>query len=319
MANLDTYTNSEIDVSAIMVAGDNPRETFDAAKLASLAESIRLHGLQQPLIVRAPVDGALPGYVLVAGERRLRAVKLLGWQTVPCRVSNSPLSDKDAAIATVVENVEREDLSTYELAVACRTLSVKYGMTGEEVGVVVRRTKFYVNNLLRCLRQLQPAILGAWKAGHDKATTDVLTRLAGVRDPVRQLQYWQMLRDGVDPFAVVEEGEASEDEPGSEEESEEADGPAPPKKVKADTARALEVAETLAAYRKAGGENATVAIEVVRYILGKRKTNPVAVPDKSKELDKAADDILRGAQRPYQAPNEVAAAALLKAPKGGAK
>ena len=316
MSDLDLYTNSEIEVSAIVVGGDNPRELFSDDKLAELAESIRVHGLQQPLVVRrAPfaADGlsvkesaAADVYVLVAGERRLRAVKLLGWRTVPCRVSREGMSDREAAIATVVENVEREDLSTYELARACQILSLKYELSGEATGKVVRRTKFYVNNLLRCLRNLDPSIIAAWRDGHDKATSDDLTKLAGVKDKAAQLKYWQMLRDGEDPFAVVEEveeGEGADGEGDSASAPEAADGAVPPKAVKADTKRALEVAESLAAYRKAGGEGAQLAIETLRYVLGKRKTNPVNVPDRSKELEKAADDIL------------AAGVPLLKAPK----
>jgi ParB/RepB/Spo0J family partition protein len=323
MTTLDTFTASEIDVNGIRVAGDNPRETFSDAKLASLAQSIQAHGLQQPLIVSAPLPDAADGrYVLVAGERRLRAVKLLGWQSVPCRIAKTALTEKGAAIATVVENVEREDLSTYEMARACQILSGKYGMTGEEVGQVVRRNKYYVNNMLRCLRQLEPSIVAAWKAGHDAAKTDTLSKLAGVKDKAAQLRYWQMLRDGQDPFATVEEKDDAPDESDGADAPGDADGPTPPKKVKADTARALELGETLAAYKKAGGKDGTMAMECVRYILGKRKTNPIQVPDKAAELEKAADDILKGAQRPYTA-NEQAHDLLgiptLKAPKGGAK
>lgn len=304
---LDAYTTLEISVNDIVVGADNPRETFTG--LTELADSIREHGLQQPIMVRRSADGQK--WILVAGERRLRAVKSLGWRTVPAREKSTALSDREAAVATIVENVEREDLSSYELARACQILAVKYQMTGEEVGKVVRRTKFYVNNLLRCLRQLDPSIIADWKGGHAAATTDNLTRLASLKDSAQQFRYWELLSKGGDPFAVVEEADDADDgeqEAGSS--SGPQDAPSGPAPVKADTKRTIKLAESLAAYRKSGGEGAELAIECVRYVLGKRKTNPVALPDKSKELEKAADEIPKT--------GKTLGPALLKSPKKGA-
>jgi ParB family chromosome partitioning protein len=101
----------EMDVAALTPGRSQPRSTFDEAGLADLADSIRAHGVIQPLIVRRGADGT---YEIVAGERRWRAAKTLGLARVPVRVLD--LDDADALAVAMIENLQREDLNPLEEA-----------------------------------------------------------------------------------------------------------------------------------------------------------------------------------------------------------
>jgi ParB/RepB/Spo0J family partition protein len=112
----------ELFLENIRPSDTNPRQFFDEAALQELADSIKIHGLLQPLLVR-PVNGDLPmqdGYVLVSGERRLRASKLAGLDRVPCYVRE--FSDADALEAQIVENLQRLDVTPFEEARGLKVL-----------------------------------------------------------------------------------------------------------------------------------------------------------------------------------------------------
>jgi ParB family transcriptional regulator, chromosome partitioning protein len=128
-----------------------PRREFTAEQLAELEDSIRQNGLLQPLVVRPAADGAAEGaeWELVAGERRWRAVRRLGWAEVPVVVRE--LDDRAMLVLAIVENVQRADLSPLEEAAAYRRLIEDFDFTQAEVAESVGRERSTVANLIRLL------------------------------------------------------------------------------------------------------------------------------------------------------------------------
>ncbi|HET6765258.1 MAG TPA: ParB/RepB/Spo0J family partition protein [Longimicrobiaceae bacterium] len=150
-----------------------PRREFAPEQLAELEESIRQNGLLQPIVVRA-ATGATPegaDWELVAGERRWRAVRRLGWTEVPAVVKE--LDDRAMLILAIVENVQRAELSPLEEAQGYRQLVDEFGFTQAEVAESVGRDRSTVANLLRLL-QLPASVQrlvsqGALSMGHARA------------------------------------------------------------------------------------------------------------------------------------------------------
>lgn len=123
-----------------------PRAQWDEAALAELAESIREHGVVQPVVVRPRDDG----YELIAGERRWRAAQRAGLKEIPAVVREA--SDRDVAVLALLENVQREDLNFFEVAEGYARLLKEFGMTQEELAAQVGRSQSAIANLLRLLR-----------------------------------------------------------------------------------------------------------------------------------------------------------------------
>jgi ParB family chromosome partitioning protein len=126
-----------------------PRRSFDAEAVARLAESIRLHGIIQPLCVRE-LEPPSYGYGLIAGERRLRAAKLLGLERVPCIISAA--DGKRCAELAIVENLQREDLNMFEQAMAIGELMELHCLTQEKIAAELSCSQSYVANKLRLLK-----------------------------------------------------------------------------------------------------------------------------------------------------------------------
>lgn len=122
------------------------RKRFDSDALAQLAESIRDSGIVQPLVVR----GDARGYELLAGERRWRAAQLAGLHEVPAIVRND-LSDDEAEVLGLIENLQREALSPIETAAGLEALGKRYGLTHEAIGTRIGKSRAYVSNHLRLL------------------------------------------------------------------------------------------------------------------------------------------------------------------------
>jgi ParB family chromosome partitioning protein len=136
---------------ALELIDDNPHQSrmdFEPEFLQELAESIRVQGVIQPIVVRPATEGR---YVLILGERRLRASKMLGKATIPAMVKR--VSEQQAAEMTIVENLQREDLDCLEQAEAFYSLSEEFGLTQEEIGKRVGASRETVSNYLR-LRKL---------------------------------------------------------------------------------------------------------------------------------------------------------------------
>ena len=165
---------AEIPVADISPNPQQPRTGFDETSLAALAESITTVGLLQPVVVRSDPSG---GYVLVAGERRWRAAKQAGLTTIPAVIRTG--GDTDSLTEALVENLQRTDLSPLEEAAAYRQLLEDFGMTHEEVGKRVGKSRAAITNTLRLLG-LPAAVQGMLErgdlsAGHARA-------LAGLED-----------------------------------------------------------------------------------------------------------------------------------------
>lgn len=130
---------------------NQPRKTFDEASLVELKNSIAQSGLIQPLVVRRTAAG----YELIAGERRLRACKLLGMREVPCVLQN--IADETSAVLALVENLQRKDLHFLEEAECYRTILRTYGMSQEALSQKLGKSQSFLANKLRLLR-LSPAV-----------------------------------------------------------------------------------------------------------------------------------------------------------------
>jgi len=137
-----------VSINRIRASSSNPRKRFDEAALQELADSIREHGLLEPIIVR-PVGGDLPTYEVIAGERRLRACQMAGLATIDVRILEG-LDDQAALRLAIIENVQREDLDPIEEAEAYRRLA-KMGMRQSEIAGSVQRSQPAVANRMRLL------------------------------------------------------------------------------------------------------------------------------------------------------------------------
>lgn len=124
-----------------------PRRTFDEASISELKQSISESGLIQPLVVRK----ALRGYELIAGERRLRACKLLGMESVPC-ILRENVQEEDSALMALVENVQRRDLHYLEEAECYMAVLRTYQMTQEALAARLGKSQSFLANKLRLLR-----------------------------------------------------------------------------------------------------------------------------------------------------------------------
>jgi ParB family transcriptional regulator, chromosome partitioning protein len=141
----------ELTVASIRPNPYQPRDQFDEETLGSLADSIREVGMLQPVLVRPAGDG----YELIAGERRWRAARRVGLQTIPALVRET--DDNTALEQALVENLQREELNPLEEAGAYQQLIEDFSLTHEQVAARVGRSRASVSNMLRLL-QLPPAI-----------------------------------------------------------------------------------------------------------------------------------------------------------------
>lgn len=136
----------ELEIDSIVPGPMQPRTEFDDESLHHLAESIKSHGIVQPVLVRRSGDH----YELVAGERRWRAAKLAGLRTIPAVVKD--VADKDLLEVALIENVQREDLNPIEEAQAYSKLIETVGLTQEALAERVGRDRSYITNYLRLLK-----------------------------------------------------------------------------------------------------------------------------------------------------------------------
>ena len=150
---------ADIPVGALRPNSRQPRRRFDGESIAGLAESIRVSGVVQPLLVRPGADGT---YEIVAGERRWRAARAAGLPTVPALVRDT--DERESLLLALVENVAREDLSPVEEARAYAVLQDEFGLSLGDVAERVGRSKPTVSNRLRLL-DLPEDVLGLLERG----------------------------------------------------------------------------------------------------------------------------------------------------------
>ena len=166
--NTETTGSLSLPISQVETCSSQPRKTFDEAALAELADSIRQHGIIQPLTVRKLSSGY---YQIIAGERRWRAARLAGLTEVPAIVIEA--DDRKAAELAMIENLQREDLNPMEEAAGFQSLIETYHMTQDEAAQRVGKSRSAVANALRLLnlapgpRELVEQ--GRLSAGHARA------------------------------------------------------------------------------------------------------------------------------------------------------
>lgn len=139
-------------ISDIEPNRSQPRQHFDEAAIAELADSIRQHGLIQPIVVR-PIGA---GYQIVAGERRWRACRMLGMGEIPAVIRE--FSDVETAQIALIENIQREDLNPIEEAAAYRTLMEDYSMTQDDLSKAVGKSRSAIANAVRLLNLPEPIV-----------------------------------------------------------------------------------------------------------------------------------------------------------------
>ncbi|MCE9558590.1 MAG: ParB/RepB/Spo0J family partition protein, partial [Armatimonadetes bacterium] len=162
-----------------------PRTRFADEPMGELAQSIREHGLIQPIIVRAVSEGR---YEIIAGERRFRAATLAGLIEIPAVVRSA--SAQDSLEIALIENIQREDISAIECARAYKELADNYALTQEQIAQKVGKSRVAITNAMRLLRlpaDIQDAIeQGIISEGHGRA-------LLGLDSPLQQLSLFKKI------------------------------------------------------------------------------------------------------------------------------
>jgi ParB family chromosome partitioning protein len=198
----------EIPLSQLRPSPYQPRKTFDDDAIKELAESIKQHGVIQPIIVRS----VLKGYEIIAGERRFRASQYCGNPTIPAVVRS--FSDQQVMEIALIENLQREDLNAIELAVAYQALMDKFELTQEELSLKVGKSRSHIANFLRLL--VLPAEIkdnvsrGTLSMGHARA-------LAGVKEDSRKKELAKLAIDHEWSVRELEETIQNLDKQGKEE------------------------------------------------------------------------------------------------------
>jgi ParB family chromosome partitioning protein len=178
----------EIDVDLIVPNPHQPRTIADDGSLSALVESVREHGVIQPLLVSVADDDGV--YQLVAGERRLRAARLAGLTRVPVVVKEA--ASRELLELALVENLQREDLNAIEEAQAYRRLADEFGMTQEEIAGRVGRSRTAVANAMRLLSlsdELKASLAaGAISEGHARA-------LLAIDEEAARRKAWRLVEE----------------------------------------------------------------------------------------------------------------------------
>ena len=164
----DVQIKKTLRVSEIEPNRDQPRKNFSDEAIAALADSIREHGILQPIVVRPISSG---GYQIVAGERRWRAARMLGLDEIPVNIRE--LSDEETMQIAIIENLQRENLNPIEEATGYNELIEKFGMTQDKVAKMVGRSRSAVANAVRLLtlpeRVVKMLENGELSEGHGRA------------------------------------------------------------------------------------------------------------------------------------------------------
>ena len=174
----DSSNVFKISMNLIKANKDQPRKNFDPEKISELAQSIKEHGVIQPIILNKEEDV----YIVVAGERRFRAAKSIGLAEIPAIIMN--ISNKEVLEISLIENIQREDLNPIEEAIAYKKLLIGFNLTQEEISKKVSKSRTAITNCMRLLNldeRVQDYIIdGVISEGHGRA-------ILGISD--RQLQY----------------------------------------------------------------------------------------------------------------------------------
>lgn len=172
--NINENNNKELislDINEIFPNPNQPRKLFDSEKIDELAESIKAHGIIQPIIVKAVNSG----YEIIAGERRWRAARKAGLKEVPCIIKD--IDEQSHMLFAIIENLQREDLNPIEEAKAFDSMLKEYNMTQEDIAKSVGKSRPYIANTLRLLKlseEIQLLILeNKITSGHARALINI--------------------------------------------------------------------------------------------------------------------------------------------------
>lgn len=200
----DALVNSlqEMSINNLQPGKYQPRSHMNNEAIQELAESIKEQGVMQPIIVRNIDPNEPDKYEIVAGERRMRAAKLAGLETVPVIVRD--ISDESAAVMALIENMQREDLNPIEEAQGVKRLLDEFGFTHEQASKAIGRSRSATSNILRLLNLAMPVqrmlLAGDLDMGHARALLSltaaeqiqianiVVAKKLSVRDTERMVQ-----------------------------------------------------------------------------------------------------------------------------------
>lgn len=176
---------NEVPLSQIHANPDQPRRDFDQESLEELAESLREIGIIQPITLRKMAEG---DYQIIAGERRFRAAGIAGLKTIPAYIRTA--DDENVMAMALIENIQREDLNSMEVALACQNLLEVYNMTQEQLSSRIGKKRATIANYIRLLKlpaEIQVALKNKQiDMGHARA-------LLAIDDPMKQLQLFHEL------------------------------------------------------------------------------------------------------------------------------
>lgn len=184
----ETQTKKTLRVSQIEPNRNQPRKQFSEEAVTSLAESIREHGMLQPILVRPYIDGQ---YQIVAGERRWRAARMLGLDEVPVIIKD--ITDIEAMQMALIENLQRENLNPIEEATGYKRLSEEFNMKQDDIAKTVGKSRSSIANMLRILTLPEEVremlVNGEISVGHAKA-------LLSIDDEEVQIEAARRAKDG---------------------------------------------------------------------------------------------------------------------------
>lgn len=171
---------NEVNINDIMPNPNQPRKHFDETALNELAASIRVHGIIQPIVLNESDDGK---YMIIAGERRWRAAKIAGLETVPAYIRR--FTEKQVKEISIIENLQREDLNPIEAAKAIKQLMEEYKLTQEAVAERIGKSRSVIANTVRLLTLPVEVVdmieANKLSAGHAKI-------LVALTDPIEQIK-----------------------------------------------------------------------------------------------------------------------------------
>lgn len=202
----------QVELERIRLSPYQPRNQFPAQELAELADSIRAHGVIQPVVVRP--SGEM--YELVAGERRWRAARQAGLERIPAIVRH--LNDRDAAVYAMIENLQRQDLHYLEEAEGYRRLLEDFNLTQEELARQVGKSQSAIANKLRLLKLPEPVLKHVSGISREIFSERHGRALLKLKDPAQQLEIAQTVvqegltvRETEELVARIVEAEGQED------------------------------------------------------------------------------------------------------------
>jgi ParB family chromosome partitioning protein len=245
----------ELDVGAIAPNPEQPRLRLDDGTLEELKASIERHGLLQPILVRRAEDGA--GWVLVAGQRRLAAIKALGRRTVA-----AILTSGDPGEVALVENLQRQALDPFDTASAVQRLMERHGYSQTAMGGILGLKQNTVSALLAVNRL--PERIRAEYPTSDRVSKSLLVELAAVPDAGEQLRLWDAVRTGGLTVRGVRAARATGEAPAPQ--------PGPAAAAVAAARRLLGRLERLTPAAAAEPAGAMAELEALHAAIGKRLT-----------------------------------------------